>query len=109
MKTKTNAERTHYDVIGVPPAATFDQIHEAYLRLAKQMHPDAGGDEDEFKNLNAAWQVLKVKAARRLYDTILKLDGRNCKVCEGRGIKYSFKAKGDAPCPRCNGSGRLKI
>lgn len=44
-----------YEVLGLDPhEATEDRIQEAYRRLARESHPDVGGDPELFRQLNAA-------------------------------------------------------
>lgn len=58
-----------YNVLGVDRAATADDIKRAYRRLAHQHHPDkSGGDEEKFKHINAAYQVLSNPDKRANYD-----------------------------------------
>lgn len=58
-----------YQVLGVDRTATADDIKRAYRRLAHQHHPDkSGGDEEKFKHINAAYQVLSDPAKRAKYD-----------------------------------------
>jgi len=52
-----------YEVLGVPPSATPEEIRRAYLALARLHHPDAGGNADEMRRLNEAWSALSVSAA----------------------------------------------
>lgn len=68
---------THYDVLGVAPSADAAQVRRAYLRLAREHHPDrhaAGGpaarDEAErrMREVNEAWAVLSDPERRRRYD-----------------------------------------
>jgi curved DNA-binding protein CbpA len=66
--------RSHYEVLDVPDWATRDQIHRAYLRLARQAHPDAGGTEATMRELNAAWTVLGDPLRRRAYDRTIGRD-----------------------------------
>jgi len=47
-----------YEVLGVRPDATPDEIRRAYLTLARRHHPDAGGDPEEMRRLNEAWSAL---------------------------------------------------
>jgi DnaJ domain len=63
--------RSHYEVLDVPMLASRDQIHRAYLRLARQAHPDAGGSEAGMREINVAWTVLGDPARRRAYDRTL--------------------------------------
>jgi hypothetical protein len=47
-----------YEVLGVSPGATPEEIRRAYLALARRHHPDAGGSVDEMRRLNEAWAAL---------------------------------------------------
>eukprot|EP00211_Chloroparvula_japonica_P006450 CAMPEP_0119143196 /NCGR_PEP_ID=MMETSP1310-20130426/33922_1 /TAXON_ID=464262 /ORGANISM="Genus nov. species nov., Strain RCC2339" /LENGTH=414 /DNA_ID=CAMNT_0007134807 /DNA_START=63 /DNA_END=1307 /DNA_ORIENTATION=+ len=60
-----------YDVLGVSQDATPSQIKKAYMRLAKQYHPDRNPDGqhgDKFKEISAAYDVLGNEEKRKLYD-----------------------------------------
>ena len=43
--------RDPYDELGVSSHASAEEIKAAYRQLVKQHHPDAGGDEKEFKKV----------------------------------------------------------
>ena len=60
--------RDLYEVLGVPQDASEEDIKRAYRRKARTSHPDAGGDEDEFKELTTAYEVLRNPQARSNYD-----------------------------------------
>src|SRR5207247_1745526 len=65
--------RDYYEVLGIPKAATADEIKKAYRRLAKEYHPDmAKGDkkvaEERFKELSEAYEVLADEGKRKIYD-----------------------------------------
>lgn len=68
-------QKNLYDLLGVPKGATKDAIRKAYLKLAKQYHPDkTGGDkaaEERLKEINAAYDILKNDEKRRQYDAML--------------------------------------
>jgi len=82
---------THYDVLGVDPAATPAEIRKAYLARARRVHPDfhTGDDaatrakaEQQMRALNEAWSVLGDDARRRVYDQ--GLEDRRAEVRRSR-------------------------
>ena len=60
----------YYKTLGVPRTATADEIKKAFRKLARTHHPDAGGDEAKFKELNEAYEVLSDDKKRKLYDPV---------------------------------------
>ena len=61
--------KDYYDVLGVAKDASEDDIKKAYRKLAHKFHPDKkGGDEEKFKEVNQAYQVLSDKQKRGQYD-----------------------------------------
>lgn len=47
-----------YDILGVPRSASMEDIKIAYRRAARATHPDLGGSEDQFKEVQRAYQQL---------------------------------------------------
>jgi|GEM_PF-2158676 len=64
-----------YDVLGVAPSATLDDIRGAYRRSARVLHPDAGGSAAAFERLTMAYHVLADPARRSKYDRYLAVGG----------------------------------
>ena len=58
----------YYKTLGVSKNATADEIKKAFRKLARTNHPDAGGDEEKFKEINEAYEVLSDEKKRALYD-----------------------------------------
>lgn len=49
---------TPYQVLGLVPGASLDEIKAAYRRRMMQCHPDKGGSEEEAKMINRAYEQL---------------------------------------------------
>lgn len=58
----------YYKTLGVSRTASADEIKKAFRKLARTHHPDAGGDEARFKEINEAYEVLSDEKKRKLYD-----------------------------------------
>ncbi len=58
----------YYKILGVSRDASQEEIKKAYYKLAHKYHPDKGGDEQKFKEINEAYQVLGNKEKRAQYD-----------------------------------------
>lgn len=57
-----------YDILGVPNNASDEQIRQAYKSLAQHHHPDKGGNEELFKQIKFAYEILSDPLKRREYD-----------------------------------------
>ena len=60
--------KDYYEILGVSKDAGADDIKTAFRKKAHQYHPDKGGDEAKFKEINEAYQVLGNADKRRQYD-----------------------------------------
>ncbi len=60
--------KDYYKILGVNKDASEEEIKKAFRKLAHKYHPDKGGDEKKFKEINEAYQVLSNKEKRAQYD-----------------------------------------
>lgn len=60
--------KDYYASLGVSKSATQDEIKAAFRKAAHTHHPDKGGDEAKFKEVNEAYQVLGDAEKRAKYD-----------------------------------------
>lgn len=60
--------KDYYAMLGVARTATDAEIKTAYRNLTKIHHPDKGGDEEKFKEINEAYSTLGDANKRRVYD-----------------------------------------
>lgn len=60
--------KDYYQILGVSKTASEDEIKKAFRRLAHEHHPDKGGEDKKFKDINEAYQILGDKQKRQTYD-----------------------------------------
>ena len=63
--------KTLYEVLGLAPSATTDQIKAAYRKAARATHPDHGGSAETFHVIAEAYEVLSNPEQRAAYDLSL--------------------------------------
>jgi curved DNA-binding protein CbpA len=63
---------SHYELLGLKPTATPDELRRAFRAAAKRVHPDARpGPTDAMVAVNIAYETLKDPARRATYDRAL--------------------------------------
>ena len=103
---------TLYEILGVAPSATEEEIKEVYRKLVRKLHPDLPKnkerDTERIKDINYAKSILLDTKARKSYDATLALLRRKCAECAGTGVRYKqkgFSSREAVPCAFCKGSG----
>lgn len=67
------AKRDYYEILGISPNASSQEIKKAYRRLAVKYHPDKNRDnskeaEEKFKEVSEAYKILSDGEKRKVYD-----------------------------------------
>lgn len=65
----------YYDILGIDKSASDSDIKKAYRKKAKIHHPDRNGDEEKFKQITEAYEVLGDKTKRENYDRFGNAEG----------------------------------
>jgi len=87
-------KKDFYEILGVDRTASDEEIKKAYRQLAHKYHPDKNpGDkniEEHFKEINAAYEVLKDSNKRAQYDRFGFAE-TGAGFGQGTGVGFDFQ------------------
>lgn len=64
----------HYKILNVSKDATEVELKKAFRKQSLVHHPDKGGNEEHFKQINESYSVLSDPQQRHIFDNGLDLD-----------------------------------
>lgn len=81
-----------FAALGLEPTASTDEVKAAFRSKARSLHPDVGGDPNEFDALQTAYK-----------DALRVTTSRKCTTCQGtrRVTKTMGWSSLKIPCPDC--------
>ena len=83
--------RRYYEILGLRPGATREEIRQSYRRLAKLYHPDRNPSEEakhKFIQIQNAYEILTDDVRRMQYEAMVLNDSRNRQDNERRDQVY---------------------
>ncbi|MBW1877706.1 MAG: J domain-containing protein [Deltaproteobacteria bacterium] len=103
-----------YATLGVSTTASQEDIKRSYKKLARKYHPDvnkARGAEQEFKDVNAAYDAVGDPEKRKLYDEFGEValkpgfDAQKAKAWQQASSGFGRSPRGGGPRSRAGGGG----
>ncbi len=88
--------KNYYQILGVSKDAPQEDIKKAYRKLAHKYHPDKGGDEKRFKEINEAYQILSDQKKRSQYDRFGRVSEPGAGPEPGFGFSWAWGRPGGA-------------
>src|SRR3954447_16092452 len=83
--------RSLYEELGVSKNASPDELKKAYRHLDREVHPDKSpGNEERFKEVQGAYDVLSDPEKRTQYDRVGSTNGRPGGGFSPGGTTYDF-------------------
>jgi len=108
----------YYEILELKDTATQEEIKKAFRRLSKLHHPDKGGDQEKFKEINEAYQTLSHPEKKAAYDNgivyvarqkrevtavVVQIHWGLADIKNGKDFSVSFNRY--ITCPDCHGLG----
>ena len=84
----------YYESLGVNRNASAKEIKSAFRKKAAEHHPDKGGDPNQFKQINEAYQTLSNNEKRSMYDQFGTADPQQANMNRG-GTQFHFNMGGN--------------
>lgn len=82
--------KNYFDILGVSPEASDDEIKKAYRSLAMKHHPDRGGDQAKFQDIQEAYDTLSNPQKRAEWDMQRRGGGNPFAGGQPGGFHFNF-------------------
>jgi len=86
--------KDYYQILGISKEAPQEEVKKAYRKLAHKYHPDKGGDESKFKEINEAYQILSDQKKRSQYDRFGRVSESGADPEPGFGFNWAWGRPG---------------
>ncbi len=80
-----------YETLNLPRGANAQQIRDAYKTLVRTAHPDKGGNAEQFKKIQKAYDVLRDDSKRQYYDMTGEVPGESGDGGGGGGMSAGMQ------------------
>lgn len=93
-----NIRKNYYDILGVTPESTTQEIKSAYRKLARKYHPDVNKAPEsiqKFKEITEAYEILSDKTQKSQYDKFKKFAHEETKKAEESSSSYRYSRAKD--------------
>ncbi|KOC65809.1 DnaJ like protein subfamily B member 14 [Habropoda laboriosa] len=87
--------KTHYEVLGISPSATYNEIKTAYYKLTLKYHPDKNKGESAkeiFQEISNAYDVLSKYETRKNYDRSMSIKNESFNLKQNVKSSTNIKA-----------------
>lgn len=97
-----------FDILGIPPSSSQEEIKKAYRNKARLHHPDKGGDPEVFKKINEAYSNLTSSNTSvsniffKLSPTITQVEVHLEHLCKRFVVKFPFERNRVCSCTSSN-------
>jgi DnaJ-class molecular chaperone len=80
----------YYTTLGISKNASEAEIKAAYRKMAMKHHPDRGGDEKTFKEVNAAYETLSDPQKKQMIDMGVDPNSQHTSYRQGSPFEFHF-------------------
>jgi DnaJ-class molecular chaperone len=99
-----------YEALGVQKGATDEEVKKAYRKLAMKHHPDKGGDPEQFKKIQGAYDILSDPQKRQSFDQFGSENPPGGSPFDSMFSQmFGFQQKSQGPVRRANFDHEIRI
>jgi curved DNA-binding protein len=80
----------YYSTLGIKKTASADEIKKAYRSMAMKYHPDRGGDERKFKEVEEAYRTLSDPQKKQMFDMGMDPNAQYQNTRNQNGFEFHF-------------------